>query len=507
MFWLMALLACGGDLPPPEPVFVRDGVVQAAGAEGRELPDGRKLVELRWTPGQSVATIAGPRTAPQVAECVELFRAPLGDLTRHTSLGATAPDTALSFSPDGRWLAVGTYTGEILVLDGWTGAVRARRRLAETLVKRVAWAPDGQTVYAAEQSPDALIHALDPTTLASRATARLADHVRTSAPPPGEDLYGVYSLPAAYGLHVLPDGDLIVAATHGWDEGGRRLNRARLLRLRPDLTQVAAWPEDEAADAVFRALHVSGEAVAVPVGRSADGPAPDLPIGGVAVLDLSLKPVREVRIDPLKPWFDDAFVWEAVALGDQGALAVGLGDGRVVVDGRTYPLGAPVMAGDVPIAASVGQIAWPSGEEAPIVAVTSYTNIPWGAARPELRPPEAHPGANALTALRVGERLSVAWTWRGPHALQGLTLSEDGETLVVGAGARQTDARADLFGALVFDLRGEAAGDARLRAWCATEGPVFFRHAITADGRVAVAEHPWLDGERVRGAYRVTVFR
>lgn len=500
MWWLPLMLGCSQPPTAAAPTFVRDGIV-VDGGSGRTLPGGRALVERAWAPGE----IVEGATAPRIAECVPLFHVPLGDVGRHVLMGGEAPDTALAFSPDGARLAVGDFTGRLLVVDAWTGEVLARRRLAETLIKRVAWSPDGRTLYAAEQSPDAYVHALDPATLASRGRLRLADDVGTSAPPDGDDLYGVYTLPAAYALEVLPDGDLVVAATHGWDEGGRRLNRARVLRLGPDLARRAAWPPDEAADAVFRSVHLGGDRVAVPLGRSADGPPPDLPIGGVQILDLDLRPVRSVAIEPLAPWFSEAFVWEALAFGPDGRLAVGLGDGRVVVEGGpTVPLGAPIRVSDVPIAAAVGQLAWPGA----LLAVTARTNIPWGAASPELRPPGAHPAENALTAFAVeGEAARVAWTFQGPHVLQGLTVVPERGEAIVGAGARDTDRRRDLFGALILDLRGEGSGARRLKAWCPTEGPVFFRHAATADGRVAVAEFPWDDGSGPTGAYRITVFR
>lgn len=507
MLWILALIACSSSPPLAGPVFVRGGVVLPEG-EGRPLGDGRVLIERPWQAGEVVSIGGQDHVAPVVAECLPLFHVPLGDVSRLVAMGGEGPDTALAFSPDGAWLAVGDYTGQVLVVDAWTGAVRARKRLGESMIKQVAWSPEGDQLYAAEQSPDAFVHQLAPDTLASLGRIRLADDVETSAPPPGDDLYGVYTLPAAYALHVLPDGDLIVAATHGWDAGEERKNRARVLRLGPDLTRRAAWPEDRAADAVFRSLHV-GERVAVPIGRSATGPAPaDLPIGGVQLLDLALQPLGDVRIPALQPWFDQPFIWEALAFGPDGALAVGLGDGRIVVDRQdgaamTVPLGAPVLAGDVPIVASVGTLAWP----ADLLTLTARTNIPWGAASPELRPPQAHPAENQLTALSIGDEVRTRWTWRGPHVLQGLTVSPDRTEAVVGAGARLTDRRQDLFGALIFDLTGDATGSERLRAWCPTQGPVFFRHAVSADGRVAVAEFPFDHGEGIQGAYRVTVFR
>lgn len=90
-----------------------------------------------------------------------------------------------------------------------------------------------------------------------------------------------------------------------------------------------------------------------------------------------------------------------------------------------------------------------------------------------------------------------------PHRLQGLSVSPDGQRVVVGGGVRESDAREDLFGALVYRVGG---GDAP-EVTCPTAGPVHFRHAVLDDGRIAVVEHPYRAGDAVRGAYQVTVLR
>lgn len=512
----LTLLACASP-PPTAPVFVRGGVVvSGAGAEGRPVGGGRSWIERPWEPGESVTVGGGTATAPLQAECVPLFQVPLGDVSRHVAVGGSAPDTALAFDPAGDRLAVGSWTGSLVVVDAWTGAELARRRLAETMIKEVAWSPDGQTLWAAEQSVDARLLALDPATLDIRAELRLADEVQTSAPPAADDLYGVYTLPAAYALHVLPGGDVLALASHGWNDGdGVRRNAARLVRVRDEggaLRIAGGWPSS-AADAVMLSMAVRGERVAVSVRRSAAGPEPaDLPIDGVQVLRVgegSPEPLRAVVFEPLAPWFSDVFIWRALALDDEGdRLLAGLGDGRVMLaslDGtgppRALDVGAPQVTLDVPIVSSVGHLARAGSV---VLAVTAATNIPFGATAPELRPPAPHPGANTLFAWSLGpDGLNPRWRWRGPHALQGLTIGPDGDTVVVGAGARTTDDRTDLFGALVFELH--AMGE--LAAFCATEGPVFFRHAVALDGRVAVAEYPRVDDGGVHGAYRVTVFR
>lgn len=499
MIPLLLGLACA---PPPaaaEPVFVRGGVLlpEADGSLGFQ--------ELAWEPGTQITVAGQPTAAPHQPECRAIASVDLGDVTRLVVSGGPAPDTALAFSPDGRWLAVGSYLGDVLVVDGWTGAVRARRHLSESLAKVVAWSPDGGTLYAGEQSPDALLHAMDPADLSDRWTLRLADEVGTSTAPAGADLFGVYDLPGVFGVEVLGDGDLIVTATHGWTDDGVRRNRSRLLRLRPDGEQVAAWPAGGPADAVFKrpSLDEDGGLLVASVPRSADGPPPDnLPVGGIQVLTADLEPVVGVPLAPLAPWYQRAYVLEALDVSrSAGRLFAGLGDGRVHLydlEGhlvRAVDPGVPVLAGDVPVASPVGWGAF-AGDE--VVVITSESTIPWGAASPELRPPTAHPRANSL--LVVDAAGEVRWSWSGSQALGGLAL--DGDVAYVGAGARSADRRRDLYGVVVLDLARE-----ELLTVCPTEGPVFFRLAAH-DGRVAVAEYPVEEPDgSFTGAYRVTVLR
>lgn len=506
LVWFVA--ACASQ-PPSSTAetlhFVRGGVL-----------DGALKFEARaWTPGESVTMGGVTAVAPKLAECVSLGSVPLGDMSRMVVAGAPAPDTDLAFSPDGSRLAIGSFGGEVVVVDVATVTVLARRQLAEAMVRRVAWSADGATLYTGEQSPDATLHALDPATLADRWSVDLADRVGHSALPAGEDLYGVYTLPGIYGLDVLPGGDLLVAAAHGWtDASGTRANRSQVVRFGAGGSVKATWPP-EPGDMVLihPEVDVAGNRIAVPVTRSASGADPsDLPIGGLQVLTLdTLTPTASLVVPPLAPWFTTTYVWQAQDLDvAHDTVMLGLGDGRVVFGSlngairTTLAGGSPVLAGDVPIAASVGH-GFIREDEA--VYLTSGTNIPWGAAAPDLRPPTAHPNENGLWV--VGLDGTPRWSFHGPWAVQGLTLAPDGRTLVVGAGERLTDDRRDLYGALIFDLGGEArAGNQRLLATCSTEGPVFFRQAVSIDGVIAVAESPYPTGDGgVAGAYRVDLFR
>jgi WD40 repeat protein len=521
---LVLLLAGGGCSGGAEPeaaapaarlVFLRDAILTAPGAGGRTVGGGREILERTWTPGEEVT--AGGRTDPAPArpECVPLFSQVLGDVDSLISRGVATPGTALAWSPDGNLLAVGSYVGEVLILDGWTGEIRARRSLAETMVKQVAWSPDGRTVYAGEQSPDAYVHALDATDLSPRWSFALSDDLESSPPPAETDIYGVFTLPAAYGLIVLNDGDLLVAGMHSWTTGADvKRNLGRLYRLSPEGEVRVRWPSGAPADATLRYPRVDHEAglVAFPLGRTASGPAPaDLPIDGIQVLNLeTLEAHASFVNEPLKPHFQFASVWEAIDIHD-GRVLVGFGDGRAQLvplaggDRITLELGTPIISGEVPIAAAVswGEFTHDGG----LVVNTGTSNIPWGSDVTASRPPVAHPGENTVWAYdRDGQ---LRWNWQSEAMIQGLSLSPDGRWLVMGGGPRQSDARRDLFGAWLFRLEGEGSGADRLEVVCPTGAPVFFHHAMTDDGRIAVSEVPYKNeaGGRVLGEYRVTVLR
>ncbi len=488
---ILLLLACR-TAPPAELRFVRGGVVDAEG----------RFEARSWAPGDQ----RDGQVAPRQPECVPMFHVELEDQSAGAVLGAPPPGAALAFSPDGNTLAIGSVGGELRLVDANTGSTRVSTRVGEGSVKRLAWSADGATLYVGEQSPDAFLLALDPTTLKARWQKRLADELETSPLPPEEDIYGRYGLPAAYAIRVLPDGGLLVAGSHGWpDTEGVRHNRARLWRLDASGAVQAAYPANGVADAIMLFPSVAGDRVLVGMSRSASGPAPtDLPVGGVLELDLAtLAPRWTVTFPPLAPHFTDIFLWEAVVAGPGYAFA-GLGDGRAfVLDDRgqisaTLTPGVPVLAGGVPIAAGVGfAAAGPDG----VWFETTSTNIPWGSADPMARPPTPHPAQYTLHS--VDARGVPRWSHAFTHAIQGVVPSPDGQTLLLGASSRSADTRTDLYGALLV-----SPADGSLITTCTTEGPVDFRPVWAPDSlRFAIAEAPFLVDQQVRGAYRVTVFR
>ena len=522
MFWLLAI----GCSTPPEPtgelVFVRNGILAPEGATvGRTVGNERRLVERPWTAGEAVSIAGINATAPVRPECVPLFHVPLTDVSLLTVTGGVAPNSSVAFSPDGARLAIGSHQGDLVVVDGWTGEERARTRLPEALTKRVAWSPDGKTLYAGEQSPDATLHAFDAETLSLRWSFRAAEHVGSSPLPEGEDRYAIYNLPGIYSLLVMDNGDVVAVAVHGWnDDDGARLNLSQVFRLSPDGTVRGQWPAQAESillmHSVLKTRRDGTPLLLTSLGRSAVGPAPaDLPTSGVGLVNLDTMALESTApVTPLGPWFKGVSMWHAIDWNPDHGLMMGLGDGRIVrtdasaphTERTTIQTGTPIMAGEVPISASVG---FGHFAHDGLLYTTSDTNIPWGAAVPELRPPSIHPGANGLWMSAPDG--TPQWSWQGDIRVQGLSLSPDRQTGIIGAGHRADSVTPLTYGAVVFDLStpGDGrTGTERRLATCATANPVYFNHQILDDGRIAVVEFPTSDGQGgVRGSYRATVLR
>lgn len=507
---IVALLSCLAEEPVTKPAasqitLLRDGVVRNG-----EDPFWSRFEPLNWEPGATVNALGQEIVAPQSASCLTVFQVPLGNASRLAAVGAEA-NTDVVFSPDEKRLAIGTHLGEVLVVDAFTGDVLARETFSEGMVKWVRWSADGQTIYAAEQSPDGFVLALDASDLSRRWTFRLADFVKSSPLPAGEDVYGVYSLPAAYGLEVLNDGTLLIAAAHSWGPFGTgRQNLSQLFRVSQSGEILQSWP-DEPADVIIKhfRLDQSQEKVAIVLSRSADGEqTSSVPGAGIQILSVpALQPQGHFEVEPLAPYFSTADVWEAFDLDSR--VFMGLVDGRVLsFDGLgtqewVIEPSTPLQAGDVPIHSSIGWGHW-LGEQA--VFTTSVTYIPFGANVPDMQPPMPHPQANSLMA--VDSSGQTLWSWQSAPIIQGLTIRQDKGEILVGGGRRQGDERKDAFGGYLIDPGPSLPHSQRLRAHCATESPVFFRHALASDGRVALIEIPVkTSDEQIWGAYRLTVMR
>ncbi len=426
------------------------------------------------------------------------------------------PDAFLTFSKDGKYLAVGTFLGRLLLFEVSSQVLLWEKRFPEAMVKRVAFSQDGETIFVGEQGPDGFIYALDRASGRELWRFRLADDLRPGEPPEKGDVYGIYRQPGCYRLKVLINDDLLVLGVHSWFDREKKSWRrlSRLWRLSPRGKVRWAWPAE--GPALLSLIYADTDQESRLVGVVSTTPSDEMPRsyplspGTFYLLEAQNGQERwRYEIPPLRPYFDRVSVWESVALSPDGQWAlVGTSDGRAIFFdlfkrrvARTIPLGAPVLIGGLPVAAHVSYgLFSPRGQA---LVVTGSSNLPYGMPLSVNRPAGPHPQANTLFVIKPPGK--ILWRFGLGFRFQGLTTDASGRWLAVAAGAaRRGFERQEQFGVFLFDTQ-----EKTLWAYYPTQGPCFFHLALSPGGKyLAVVETPYLtEQETLHGHYRLHLLK
>jgi len=422
------------------------------------------------------------------------------------------PDAHLAFSSDGHYLALGTFTGRVLLFTLKPLKLLWERRIPEGMAKRVAFSPDSKILYVGEQGPDGCLYAFFTSNGKEYWRFCLAKDLERGTPPEKGDIYGIYRQPGIYRLLVLPSGDLLILGIHSWYDKDCRCWRrlSRLYRLTPSGKLSWTWPERRPAPLTFPYADTNrdGSLIGLVSTLPSEGDAGSSPFTPETfyLLDGKGREIWRYRLEPLRPYFDRVSVWESVGISPKGEKAlIGTADGRAIFLDlfnkkiyKVFSLGAPIKIGEIPVTAHVSYgLFAPDGKA---FVVTASSSIPYGMPLAVNRPAGPHPNANTLFALQPGK---VLWRYAVGFHFQGLATDARGKFLAVAAGASKRDfERIYQFGVFVFETD---SGD--LLVYYPTEGPCFFHLALSPSGRyVALVETPFLtEQELVKGSYRLHV--
>ena len=445
----------------------------------------------------------------------------LGDVSFHVRGGHT-PDTFLSFSNNGRFLALGTLEGDLLVFESRSGQVVLKRKIPEAMVKKLAFSPEDDVLYYGEQGPEGSVCALSfPGGQEKWCFSTARDLGRGEPPPPG-DLYAIYHQPGIYRLEVLKGGDLLVLANHSWYDSRRRIWRrlSRLYRLNPEGRLRWAYPRKGPAPLtmIYADADAAGKRIGVMALLPSEDPE-DLRLFGPRPQSFLLLDGRDgsllwqYSIEPLKPYFDRVSAWESVSLSPEGRLAgVGTSDGRLFLfdleekKAKVLSLATPILIGGFPVSATLSFGLF--GPDGRFYVITGESTLPFALPLLVDRPAGPHPAARSLFA--VEPEGTISWRFHSPFRLQGLAVSRNGRVLAVGSAAfRKEGFRVKQFGVLVFRLWGEGGGLSRLLGYFPTAGICFFHLAVSPEGDlVAAVETPWRDEwGRIHGKYRLILLK
>ncbi len=435
--------------------------------------------------------------------------------------GGEKPDTFVRFSPDGQLVAIGTFFGYMKIVEVYTGRVLWDIKVAEGMVKKIDFSPDGRRVYFGEQSVDGFIYAADTETGNILWKFRLADDLKTSAPPGKKDIYEIYTLPGCYRLKVLNNGDILVLGIHSWGSTKKIVDRTRLsrvYRLSPEGEIRWAFPKKSPMpmSLIYFDTDPEGKSVAVLADSTGENTPKEFKYkkGSLIVLDGRTGRMRsDYKFEPIKPFKKVSF-WHSVSVGVNGKLAsIGMSDGRTflfdlykVSPKRIFTFGAPIMISNVPVSASASYTHFASDGTA--YFQTGNSSIANASRKMffSAAPPGPHPFANTINAVDTSGK--IKWRYRSGHNYQNFWSSKNGRWLLtcVRRGSQKNGSDA---GAMLFDTQRSGGGTSKFVYFYQIEGMVFFHADIASDGSAfAIAEIPYKDKSgRLVGTYQVHVVR
>jgi FOG: WD40-like repeat len=457
-----------------------------------------------------------PLTAPQKLSPALICQIELESIRPHGGSMGTSPDTELSFSPDGTRLAIGSFHGYLRIVDTISGKVLLKHKIAEGMVKRLAWGElNGRPVlYVGEQSPDSNLYCLDAATGEEIWRRRLADEVG-SGRMDEDQRHAIYNLPGVYYLRMLPGGDVFCVATFGRYEGERFIHDCRLYCLEGVSGQIRwLWPRQvnlpqgitwvgasrDGGTLAFICFNTFGE----------PGADPKYPTGSLFCLDGREGRLRwSYRVPPLRPYYERVGSWQGVAVSPDGRyIPLGLNDGRGMLfkaaGGEPLwvkDLGAPVLVGEVPVAAPLSYAAM---SDRIVYFATPGTTIPSGSGNKRARRPPPHPRANYFIALDLSG--DIAWQQSTQGSSQGIFLSKDGRLVATAVGQGDGYQNLDQYGVTLFHATRPGRASQNLLYHYSTEGPAFFRgrpepgRPISGHHRISLS--PQKNAKRYYGPYR-----
>jgi hypothetical protein len=234
-------------------------------------------------------------------------------------------------------------------------------------------------------------------------------------------------------------------------------------------------------------------------------------------------PLDEIKVPPLRPYFQSTYVWQGLSLSADGReLALATGDGRVMAwaldeHGKatprwTHPLATPREFQGARMHCTLG---WALHAGDTLLVQSDRAWEEGGMGQGLARPLKLHPEACTIHAFDApASEPRRLWHFEAPFRPQGLWLSPTQRWLAFACEDQpgldpQGQPKPPNYSVIMLDLSREGTdGAAKLVYEWAADGPIFFNAAWSRDARyLAVVEgpRPAFGGESATRTYRVVI--
>lgn len=431
----------------------------------------------------------------------------LGDTNpENISEGRSNAHDCISYSPDGKYVAVGTGK-ELAVLDVAGKSVSWKKGLKGN-ISGLSFSKDGKYMLAGERSSDGYIYSFDASTGDEISSYRTADDLGTSTE--------LRNQPCVYKI-TTADDSVYVAAGRYWKDSGYKL-ASRVYRFGPDGT--LSWKLPEMGNCPLSINWIDSSRDGKNIVFSTGDWTNSLETSAVIYsVDESGKTRWKYEILPLRPYFVSAAVWHGLDVSDDGSMVTAYtGDGRkyLFYDSRIKEPGdrksewySEKYQSNVTAPEELeGSVIYAYGENAKIASENEILYLT-GATLPAYYPgnvPMAHPLDNSLVSCDA-ETGETSWTYSLGGRCSGIFFSPDLKFFVLPVGKDTSSGNTHAHGIHVFDSQKSGNGNSKLLWTFNTEG-VVVNAAVSSDCTAAAVEVPLkLENGDVIGKHRLIIVR
>jgi len=411
---------------------------------------------------------------------------------------------ALKFSPDSKYLAIGTHGGSLKLIELETGEKVWEKQLVEGIadarIADIEFSKDGKRLFVGEESPDAFLYCFD-----VNGTEIWKFGAGTEL---GSDLK---YMPAMKKIKLDSEGNIYVAASRACGYIGEKYKYlAKVYSFDPEGNLRWKFPDSETMDSGVTWIDATPDGKYAVFGTTCFTEADKWKEGTVHVLNGNTGEEQwSYHIDPVEPFFDYSAIWYSTQITPDGEKLITMtSDGRAFLfnNSEIIETGTPEIAWEQNISTPIvvsGVPIYGSANYAYIVNDTLIFSIGSTFSKDKNKDaPFEHPSGNSLFAYDYDG--SLLWKWRVDGYAGECALND--RYLVIPIAQNLVTEDRSVHGVYVFDVSKSGGASSRLIQTYNTEG-ITVAADISPDGRyIAALEAPSrLEDGTVLGEYKVHI--